>query len=128
LGLRKPPASAATAVVKLGGTNTAGSASNQLAGASITFSGNETPEEFMKKLREAREKGEEIPESARTRMRELIQSGEMRGFGGGGGRRGGSGGERGGDGGGGGGGRSGFGGAGGPDRFRPSNRPMTRTI
>jgi HlyD family secretion protein len=129
LGLRKPPGAATTTAAKPSGTNTTGSASNEL--ASVTFTGNETPEEFMKKLREAREKGEDIPESARTRMRELVQSGELRGFGGGGGRRGGrgEGGEGGGRGGGGGGGGFGSGGGfGGGNRPRLSNRPMTRTV
>jgi HlyD family secretion protein len=128
LGLRKPPVSATATAAKASGTNTTGSASNQLASASVTFTGNETPEEFMKKLREAREKGEEIPESARAKMRELFQSGQMGGGGFGGGGRGGGGRRGEGGGGGGGEGRRGGGGFGGADRIRPSNRPMTRTV
>src|SRR5262245_50847376 len=129
LGLRKPPGAAATALAKTGSTNALGSASNQLAGATVTFTGNETPEELMKKIRQARDSGEEIPDSARNKMREMIQSGQISGFGGGGGRRGGGGGEGGGGGRGEGGGRGGgglFGGGG--NRPRPTNRPMTRTI
>lgn len=139
LGLRKPPAATATNTTQVAkvapkspGTNTTGSASNDVAAATITWTGNETPEELMKKMQEAREKGEEVPESARNKMRELFRSGQLGGgFGGGrgGGGRGGGGGEGGGGFGGGRGGRGGGDGAGGGgNRPRLSNRPMTRTI
>ncbi|MBI3875203.1 MAG: efflux RND transporter periplasmic adaptor subunit, partial [Verrucomicrobia bacterium] len=82
--------------------------SNLLAVATTTWTGNETPDELMKKYREARDNGEVVPDSVRTKVREIFQ---QRGGGGGGGGQGGGQGGRGG---------------GGPPR--PSSKPATRTI
>ncbi len=78
--------------------------SNLLAAATTTWTGNETPDELMKKFREARDSGEAVPDSVRAKVREIFQ---QRGGGGGGG-----------------GGQGGRGG--GPPR--PSSKPATRTI
>src|SRR6266404_2951702 len=41
------------------------------------LTGNEPPEELMRRVREMRERGEEIPAEIRTKMRELFQSGAV---------------------------------------------------
>ena len=42
-----------------------------------TLTGNESPEELMRRVREMRERGEEVPAELRAKMRELFQSGAM---------------------------------------------------
>ena len=103
-GLKKKPEPFVEPVqaAKSGDTNAPGGGSNQLAAPTITWTGNETPEEFFKKTREAREKGEELPPAVRAKMAEMRKSGGGGGGGGGGGA------------------------PKGPPR--PSNKPATRTI
>jgi HlyD family secretion protein len=89
----------------------AASGSNQVAGAttgSPALTGNEPPEELMRRVREMRDRGEEPPPEIRAKLRELFQSGALQRPGGGG---------PGGPGGGG----------GGTPRPRPAG-PATRTI
>jgi HlyD family secretion protein len=79
----------AAPAAKAGGTNKL----EEVASASPALTGNEPPEEFMRRVREMRERGEELPPQVRTRMRELFQSGALQRPGGGeGGPRGGGGG------------------------------------
>jgi HlyD family secretion protein len=76
---------------------TSGTNKTQVAeGGSTPLTGNEPPEELMRRVREMRERGEEIPENIRAKMRELFQSGALQrggggpggpGMGGGGGAR-----------------------------------------
>jgi HlyD family secretion protein len=106
----KPAPTNVVQVAKAGDTNKTELAAN----AEPPLTGNEPPEELMRRVREMRDRGEEIPPQVRAKMRELFQSGAIQ-------RGGGSGG-----GGFGGGGGGGFGGAGGA-RPRPS-QPSWRTI
>jgi HlyD family secretion protein len=100
-------------------TNTVAAASgtNKMAGAESTtpaLSGNEPPEELMKRVREMRERGEEPSPEIRAKLRELFQSGALQRPGGGGGP-------------GGPGGFGGGGGGGGGQRQRPA-QPTWRTV
>ncbi|HWI58650.1 MAG TPA: efflux RND transporter periplasmic adaptor subunit [Bacillota bacterium] len=95
LGLGKPGPGAATNFVqapKPGATNTVEVAEK----AAAPLTGNEPPEELMKKVRELRERGEEPPAEVRAKLRELFQSGALQRSGGprGGGGGGGGGGAR----------------------------------
>ena len=73
---------------RAGGTNKV----EEVASASPPLTGNEPPEEFMRRVREMRERGEELPPQLRAKMRELFQSGALQRPGGGeGGFRGGGG-------------------------------------
>jgi len=108
----KKGGSATNAVVTAGGTNKTAGAE----GTPPALTGNEPPEEFMKRFREMRERGEEIPPDIRAKARELFQSGAVQRPGGGGGA-----------GGSGGGGGFGGGGGGGAQRQRPA-QPAWRTI
>jgi HlyD family secretion protein len=45
--------------------------------ASAPLTGNEPPEELMRRVREMRDRGEEIPPEIRAKMRELFQSGAL---------------------------------------------------
>jgi HlyD family secretion protein len=56
------------------------------------LTGNEPPEELMRRVREMRERGEEIPSEVRAKLRDLFQSGALQRPGGGGGFGGGGGG------------------------------------
>ncbi len=93
----KPAAATNTVVAaKPGDTNKTELAAN----GEQPLTGNEPPEELMRRVREMRERGEEIPPQIRAKMRELFQSGAIpRGGGGGGGGPGGFGGGGGGGGG-----------------------------
>ena len=71
------------AATTLGDTNKAE------AGASAPLTGNETPEELVRRMREFRERGEDPPADLRAKMRELYQSGAIPRPGGGGGESGG---------------------------------------
>ena len=101
----------AVLVASANGTNKAGSVES----ATPALTGNEPPEELMRRVREMRDRGEEPPPEIRAKIRELFQSGAFQRPGGGG------------FGGGGPGGPGGFGGgAGGQPRPRP--QPAWRTI
>src|ERR1041385_5953745 len=107
LGLRKEPKPATNAPPAVaGGTN-----KTEVASGEPPLTGNEPPEELSRRVREMRERGEEIPQAIRDKMRELFRSGAL--------QRGGGGGPGGGPGG-------GFGGGGGATR--PRSTPSTRTI
>jgi HlyD family secretion protein len=77
----KPAATNAAPVAMSGDTNKAEVAANT--GAPLT--GNEPPEELMRRVREMRERGEEVPPEIRAKLRELFQSGALQRPGGGGG-------------------------------------------
>ncbi len=68
-------------------TNAPGSTNKmEVAESSVPpLTGNEPPEELMRRVREMRERGEEIPTEIRAKMRELFQSGALQRPGGGGG-------------------------------------------
>jgi HlyD family secretion protein len=89
--------------------------SNQISGATASgaapLTGNEPPEEIMRRVREMRDRGEEPSPEIRAKLRELFQSGALQRPGGGPGGPGGPGG----------------GGGGGAPRPRPVG-PATRTI
>jgi HlyD family secretion protein len=78
----------AVAVARPGDTNKTELAAN----SEPPLTGNEPPEELMRRVREMRDRGEEIPPQIRAKMRELFQSGAVQRGGGGGGGGGGSGG------------------------------------
>jgi HlyD family secretion protein len=86
----KPDATNTVPVAKSGDTNKTEVAANT--GAPLT--GNEPPEELMRRVREMRDHGEEVPPEIRAKLRELFQSGALQrpdGGGGGFGARGGGG-------------------------------------
>jgi len=89
IGLGKDTKSAVTNTVLVaaaGGTNNMATAEN----ASPPLTGNEPPQELMRRVREMRERGEEIPPEIGAKVRELFQSGAMQRSGGGGPGEGGS--------------------------------------
>ena len=87
----KAAATNAAPAARIGDTNKL----EEVASASPPLTGNEPPEEFMRRVREMRERGEEPSPQVRAKMRELFQSGAMqRAAGGEGGFRGGGGGSR----------------------------------
>ena len=88
----KPAATNAEPVAKQGDTNKL----EEIASAPPPLTGNEPPEELMRRMREMRDRGEEPPPELRAKIRELFQSGAIQRPGGGGG----DGGSRGGGGGG----------------------------
>jgi len=61
-------------VAKADGTNKVQAAD---AAAPPPLTGNEPPEELMRRVREMRERGEEIPPEIRTKLRDLFQSGAL---------------------------------------------------
>jgi len=76
VGLVKGPRTAATnavAVAKAGGTNKLETAES----TSPPLTGNEPPEELMRRVRELRDRGEEPPPAIRAKLRELFQSGAL---------------------------------------------------
>ena len=90
----KPAPTTNAVVTKTGDTNSTDEAS-----AEPPLTGNEPPDVLMKRVREMRDRGEEIPDNIRAKIRELFQSGAIQrpaGGGGGGGSGGGSGGGAGG--------------------------------
>jgi HlyD family secretion protein len=116
----KPTATNTVRVAQATGTNKVESAES----GPPPLTGNEPPEELMRRVRDMRERGEEIPPEISAKIRELFQSGALQRPGGGGGGRGG--GMGGGPGGGGGMGGPGGGGGGGS---RPrAAMPSWRTI
>ncbi len=126
LGKKKPAARTNTVqLAKATGSNALASADS----GTPTVTGDEPAEVLFKKMREIRDAGGEVPEAARTRMRERMQSGEIQ-FPGGGRGGGGGGGGRGGGGGGRGGGGGGEGGTAAPPRPRAivSTGPVNRTV
>ncbi|MBI3851843.1 MAG: efflux RND transporter periplasmic adaptor subunit [Verrucomicrobia bacterium] len=88
----KTEATNAVLVAKSGDTNKI----QETASAAGALTGNEPPEELMRRVREMRERGEEVPPEIRAKLRELFQSGALQRPGGGapgeGGLRGGAGG------------------------------------
>jgi HlyD family secretion protein len=103
----KPAATNVVQVAKANGTNKVETAE----GGAPPLTGNEPPEVLMRRVREMRERGEEIPPEIRTKLRDLFQSGAFPRPGGGGA----------------GGGPGGFG-AGGGGASRPRSAPAWRTI
>jgi len=84
IGLAKEPKASPTnavPVAKGGGTNKVEGAEN----ASPPLTGNESPEELMRQVREMRDRGEEPPPAIRAKLRDLFQSGALQRPGGGGG-------------------------------------------
>jgi len=80
LGKETKGATNVVAVSKASGTNKTEVAEN----APPPLTGNEPPEELMRRVREMRQRGEEPPPEIRAKMRELFQSGAVpRGTGGG---------------------------------------------
>ncbi len=69
----KPAATNAAPAAAAGGTNQVVAA----AGAPAPLTGNEPPEELMRRMREMRERGEEPPPEIRAKLRELFQSGAL---------------------------------------------------
>jgi HlyD family secretion protein len=108
LGLGKDSKNSQTNTAKL--ASASGTNKVEVADAgSAPLTGNEPPEELMKRVREMRERGEDIPENVRTKIRELFQSGALQRPGGGGG--------------------GGGPGMGGPSGARPRNaQPSARTV
>jgi HlyD family secretion protein len=72
-----PPATNAVQVAKAGDTNATGTAEAPL-------TGNEPPEELQRRVREMRDRGEEVSAEIRSKLRELYQSGVLQRPGGGG--------------------------------------------
>jgi HlyD family secretion protein len=88
VGLGKETKAASTnaaPVARAGGTNKLEVADN----ASPPLTGNEPPEVLMRRVREMRERGEELSPEIRAKLRELFQSGALQRPGGGGGPMGG---------------------------------------
>lgn len=77
----KPAVTNAVAVAKPGETNKV----EEVAAATAPLTGNEPPEELMRRVREMRERGEEPSPEVRAKLRELFQSGAIQRPGGGGG-------------------------------------------
>jgi HlyD family secretion protein len=87
----KPAATNAVATAKPGDTNKV----EAIAAAAPPLTGNEPPEELMRRVREMRDRGEEPAPEIRAKLRELFQSGAIQRPGGGeGGGRGGGGSSR----------------------------------
>jgi HlyD family secretion protein len=99
---KSSPTNSAATTLKTGDTNK----TEVAAGGEPPLTGNEPPEELMRRVREMRERGEELPPAIRAKLRELFQSGALQRPGGGG---------------------PGGGGPGGGQRPRPSG-PASRTI
>lgn len=85
----KPAATNVVSIAKAGETNKV----EEVASAAPPLTGNEPPEELMRRVREMRDRGEEPSPEVRAKIRELFQSGAIQrpGGGGGGGSRGGGG-------------------------------------
>jgi HlyD family secretion protein len=93
VGLGNEPKTAATNAVpaaKAGGTNKIETAEN----AAPPLTGNEPPEELMRRVREMRDRGEEPTPEIRAKLRDLFQSGALQRTGQGGRPAGGGGGSR----------------------------------
>ena len=93
IGLGKPAKPAVTnalPALKAGDTNK----TEVAAATEPPLTGNEPPDELMRRVREMRDRGEELPPAVRARMRELFQSGAVQRPGGGGPGQGGGAGSR----------------------------------
>jgi HlyD family secretion protein len=101
-GQTKSAATNAVPIAKAGDTNQTGITANSEA----PLTGNEPPQELFRRVREMRERGEEVPPEIRAKIRELFQSGALQMPGGGGP---------------GGGGNAGF-------RANPGSQPVMRTV
>lgn len=101
-GQTKSAATNAVPTAKAGDTNQTGVAAN----GEAPLTGNEPPQELFRRVREMRERGEEVPPEIRAKIRELFQSGALQMPGGGGP---------------GGGGNAGF-------RANTSSQPVMRTV
>jgi HlyD family secretion protein len=84
LGLGRESKTSKTNTVKIASAGSSNKVDAAESG-SPPLTGNEPPEELMRRVREMRERGEEIPENIRSKMRELFQSGALQRPGGGGG-------------------------------------------
>src|SRR5262249_28630931 len=71
-GQTKTAGSNLVSVASAAGTNKA-----ETATASPPLTGNEPPEELMRRVREMRERGEEVSPEVRAKLRELFQSGAL---------------------------------------------------
>ncbi len=80
----KNPSSNAVLVARAAATNKVETAEN----VSPPLTGNEPPDELMRRVREMRERGEDPPPQIRAKLRELFQSGALQRMGDGGGRMG----------------------------------------
>jgi HlyD family secretion protein len=101
-GQTKPAATNAVPTAKAGETNQPGVTANSEA----PLTGNEPPQELFRRVRDMRERGEEVPPEIRAKIRELFQNGTLQMPGGGGP---------------GGGGNAGF-------RANTSSQPVMRTV
>jgi len=79
-GQTKSAATNAVPTAKAGDTNQTGVVANSEA----PLTGNEPPQELFRRVREMRERGEEVPPEIRAKIRELFQSGALQMPGGGG--------------------------------------------
>jgi HlyD family secretion protein len=79
-GPAKAPETNNVPAAKAVGTNAVAAAEK----APAPLTGNEPPEELMRRVREMRDRGEEVPPEIRAKMRELFQSGALQRPGGGG--------------------------------------------
>ena len=79
-GQTKSATTNAVPTAKAGDTNQTGVAANSEA----PLTGNEPPQELFRRVREMRERGEEVPPEIRAKIRELIQNGTLQMPGGGG--------------------------------------------
>lgn len=79
LGFGEKPKPAATNAAASAATVVAAGGTNQVAaaGAPAPLTGNEPPEDLMRRMREMRERGEEPPPEIRAKLRELFQSGAL---------------------------------------------------
>jgi HlyD family secretion protein len=109
LGKETKPAATNTPPVSKSGSSGSSNKVETAENTSPPLTGNEPPEELMRRVREMRDRGEEPTPEIRAKMRELFQSGAL--------QRGGGGGP----------GMGGGGGGGGPRPPRPS-QPSSRTI
>jgi HlyD family secretion protein len=98
IGFKETKSAATNAVASATGTGT--NKTEVAASTEPPLTGNEPPEELMRRVREMRDRGEEVPPEIRSKIRELFQSGALQRPGGGGGGGGGFGGGGGGGGGG----------------------------
>jgi HlyD family secretion protein len=87
---RKPSTTNAVQTIKAGSTNKSEGTESSLP----PLTGNEPPEELMKRVREMRDRGEEPPPEIRAKLRELFASGAIQRPGGGGPGGGGPGGQK----------------------------------
>jgi HlyD family secretion protein len=89
--LNEPKPAPTTTTTNAPGAKAGDTNSTEQASAEPPLTGNEPPDVLMQRVREMRERGEEIPENIRTKIREMFQNGTLQrpagGGGGGGGQR-----------------------------------------